>query len=41
MAAGIYSVEQVNTYIKNLFTQDFVLRRIYVRGEISNCKHHT
>lgn len=41
MAAGIYSVEQVNSYIKNLFTQDFALRRIYVRGEISNCKYHT
>ena len=41
MAAGIYSVEQVNSYIKNLFTQAFALRRIYVRGEISNCKYHT
>lgn len=41
MADSIYSVEQVNSYIKNLFTQDFVLRRIHVRGEISNCKYHT
>lgn len=41
MAASIYSVEQVNAYIKNLFTQDFALRQIYVRGEISNCKYHT
>lgn len=41
MAASIYSVEQVNAYIKNLFTQDFALRRIQVRGEISNCKYHT
>lgn len=41
MAASIYSVEQVNAYIKNLFTQDFALRRIYVRGEISNCKYHS
>lgn len=41
MAASIYSVEQVNAYIKNLFTQDYALRRIYVRGEISNCKYHS
>lgn len=41
MAASVYSVEQVNSYIKNMFTQDFALRRIYVRGEISNCKYHT
>lgn len=41
MAASVYSVEQVNAYIKNLFTQDFALRRIYVRGEISNCKYHS
>lgn len=32
---------QVNTYIKNMFTQDFMLRRISVRGEVSNCKYHT
>ena len=24
-----------------MFTQDYVLRRIYVKGEISNCKYHT
>ncbi|MDO5409534.1 MAG: exodeoxyribonuclease VII large subunit [Lachnospiraceae bacterium] len=41
MAASVYSVEQVNSYIKNLFTQDFALRQIYVRGEISNCRYHT
>lgn len=41
MAASIYSVEQVNAYIKNMFTQDYALRRIHVRGEISNCKYHS
>lgn len=35
-----YSVGQVNTYIKNMFVQDFVLKRIYVKGEVSNCKYH-
>ena len=39
--ANVYSVSQVNTYIKNMFSQDFMLNRISVRGEISNCKFHT
>ena len=38
---GIYTVKQVNSYIKNMFTQDFMLNRIYVKGEVSNCKYHT
>lgn len=38
---NVYSVGQVNTYIKNLFAQDFLLERIAVKGEISNCKYHT
>lgn len=37
----IYSVGQVNAYIKNMFNQDFMLNRIYVKGEVSNCKYHT
>ena len=41
MAGSIYSVAQVNSYIKNLFVQDFLLNRICVRGEVSNCKYHT
>ena len=41
MGQSIYSVKQVNTYIKNMFTQDFLLSRIAVRGEVSNCKYHT
>lgn len=38
---NVYSVKQVNSYIKNMFTQDFMLNRIYVKGEVSNCKYHT
>ena len=38
---NIYTVKQVNSYIKNMFAQDFMLSRIYVKGEISNCKYHT
>lgn len=40
MAKNVYSVAQVNRYIKNMFTQDFMLNRIYVKGEVSNCKYH-
>ncbi len=36
-----YSVGQVNKYIKNMFEQDYALRNIAVKGEISNCKYHT
>ncbi len=41
MAQSIYTVKQVNAYIKNMFTQDYMLNRIYVKGEVSNCKYHT
>lgn len=37
----VYSVGQVNTYIKNMFTQDMFLNRLSVVGEVSNCKYHT
>ena len=38
--AGIYTVRQVNTYIKNMFTQDYALNRLQVKGEVSGCKYH-
>ena len=38
---NVYSVAQVNTYIKNMFSQDYLLRSIMVRGEVSNCKYHS
>ena len=41
MTKNVYTVKQVNAYIKNMFTQDFMLNRIYVKGEVSNCKYHT
>ena len=34
-------VKQVNSYIKNMFKQDFLLNSVSVKGEISNCKYHT
>ena len=39
--SSVYSVGQVNTYIKQMFQQDFMLNRMFVRGEVSNCKYHT
>ncbi len=39
--ASVFTVSQVNSYIKNMFAQDFALSRISVRGEVSNCKYHT
>ncbi len=39
--SNIYSVKQINAYIKNMFTQDFLLRNLCVSGEVSNCKYHT
>ena len=41
MMKNIYSVGQVNTYIKNMFAQDFMMQRISVKGEVSNCKYHS
>ena len=36
-----YTVSQVNSYIKNMFSQDFLLKAITVKGEVSNCKYHS
>ena len=36
-----YTVGQVNRYIRNMFGQDYFLRRIQVAGEVSNCKYHS
>ena len=38
---NVYTVAQVNAYIRNMFTQDFLLNALYVKGEISNCKYHS
>ena len=39
--ASVYTVGQVNTYIKQMFSQDFALSNISVKGEISNCTYHS
>lgn len=38
---NVYTVAQVNSYIRNMFTQDFMLQKLRIRGEVSNCKYHT
>lgn len=38
---NVYTVSQVNSYIKNMFIQDFMLQSILIRGEVSNCKYHS
>lgn len=37
----VYSVSQINLYIKNMFARESVLNQIYIKGEVSNCKYHT
>ncbi len=39
--AGVYTVSQINAYIKHLFTEDFALSSISIKGEVSNCKYHS
>ena len=37
----IYSVFQINTYIHNMFREDYLLKDVSVTGEISNLKFHS
>lgn len=41
MRKNVYTVGQVNTYIKNMFAQDFMMQHICIKGEVSNCKYHS
>jgi exodeoxyribonuclease VII large subunit len=36
----VLTVSEVNNIIKNLFDSNELLRQVYIRGEISNFKHH-
>lgn len=38
---NVYTVGQLNTYIRNMFSQDYLLNSIYVKGEVSNLKYHS
>ena len=37
----VFSVAQINAYIKRIFQSDYALNRIYIKGEVSNCKYHS
>jgi len=37
----ILEVSQINRYIKELFSKDLLLNGIWIKGEISNFKHHS
>ena len=41
MLKNIYSVGQISEYITNMFAQDFMLKNISIKGEISNCTYHS
>ena len=38
---NVYSVGQINMYIRNMFAQDFMMNHVAVRGEVSDCKYHS
>lgn len=38
---SVYTISQLNAYIKNMFTQDYLLQALFVKGEVSNCKYHS
>lgn len=41
MPNSVFSVTQINKYIKNMFRSDHMLNELVVKGEISNLKYHT
>ena len=41
MREKAYWVSEINRYIKHVFDEDFALGRIYIKGEVSNCKYHS
>lgn len=41
MQKRIYTVGQINTYIKNMFAGDYLLSGLYMKGEASNVKYHS
>ncbi|MGI6705479.1 MAG: exodeoxyribonuclease VII large subunit [Clostridia bacterium] len=41
MGDFIFTVSQLNEYVKGIFSRDPILRGIYIKGEISNFKFHS
>ena len=41
MTKRIFTVSQINAYIKRMFSSDYMLGRISLKGELSNVKYHS
>ena len=41
MKKHVFSVTQINSYIHRIFESDYALKKIYLKGEVSNCKYHS
>ena len=41
MTKDVFSVSEVNNYISGMFDNDFMLKNICIRGEVSNITYHT
>lgn len=41
MIKGVFTVSQINNYIKNLFDKDVLLNDVFIEAEISNFKIHS
>lgn len=41
MKNKVFSVSQINSYIKRMFQSDYALRKISIKGQVSNCKYHS
>ena len=37
----IFTVSQINAYLKRMFASDYLLNRILMKGEVSNVKYHS
>lgn len=40
-SSRVFTVKEINLYIKNLMSNDFLLSNVYIKGEISNYKPHS
>ena len=41
MTKRVFTVSQINAYIKRMFASDYMLGRIAMKGELSNVKYHS
>ena len=41
MTKRVFTVSQINAYIKRMFSSDYMLGRIAMKGELSNVKYHS